>query len=77
LPRLDRDGLLAERTADLQENQMTNTPKPNRTKSIVLLVMAVTILTFSMLGFVAKFIEFIHVFRGEADGAFAITPILN
>ena len=56
---------------------MTNTPHPNRTKSMVLLVMAVAILVPSMLGFAAKFIEFIHVFRGETDGAFAITPVLN
>jgi hypothetical protein len=44
---------------------------------MVLLVMAIVILVPSMLGFVTKFIEFIHTFRGEADGAFAVTPILN
>ena len=38
---------------------------------------AVVILVPSLLGFVAKFIEFANTFRGEADGAFAITPMVN
>ena len=39
--------------------------------------MAVLILVPSMLGFVAKFIEFTRTFQGAPDGAFAITPMLN
>jgi hypothetical protein len=39
--------------------------------------MTVCILVPSMFGFVAKFIEFVRAFRSDADGAFAITPILN
>jgi hypothetical protein len=31
----------------------------------------------SMLGFGMKFIEFIAIFRGDGEGAFAIAPILN
>lgn len=46
-------------------------------KNIVLIVMAALILAPSMLGFIAKFMEFIHTFQSEADGAFAITPMLN
>jgi hypothetical protein len=38
---------------------------------------AAAILIPSMLGFGAKFIEFVHTFRGETGGAFAITPIVN
>ena len=30
-----------------------------------------------MYGFAGKFYEFIHIFRGETDGAFAVAPILN
>ncbi len=44
---------------------------------IVTLILAVGILIPSMLGFVNKFVEFYHVARGEADGAFAFTPMVN
>jgi hypothetical protein len=30
-----------------------------------------------MYGFVGKFIEFVHVFRGVPGGQFAVAPILN
>lgn len=50
---------------------------PTRLRSTVLLVMTIVILVPSMMGFVMKFIEFVHVFQGESDGAFAITPMLN
>ena len=51
--------------------------KSSRLKNTTLLVMAILILVPSMMGFVAKFLEFINTFQGEADGAFAITPMLN
>jgi hypothetical protein len=35
------------------------------------------ILVPSMVGFGMKFIEFIAVYRGDAEGAFAVAPILN
>jgi nitrogen fixation-related uncharacterized protein len=44
---------------------------------MVTLAFAVIILVPSMLGFGAKFLEFIHTFRDESDGAFAITPMVN
>ena len=41
------------------------------------LMFAMIILTPSMIGFVMKFSEFIHTFRDDAEGAFAITPMVN
>lgn len=41
------------------------------------ILLAVVILTPSMLGFSAKFIELVHVFQGEPSGLFAIAPIMN
>lgn len=38
---------------------------------------AVILLAPSLYGFAGKFIEFIHIFRGNSDGVFAITPITN
>lgn len=43
----------------------------------VTLLFAVVILTPSMVGFVMKFSEFVHTFRSDAEGAFAITPMVN
>ena len=39
--------------------------------------MAVAVLVPSLYGFGTKFLEFIALYRGDVDGAFAITPILN
>ena len=55
----------------------TQPDRPHRRRTLVLIIMSVLILTPSMIGFVMKFVEFVHVFQGEADGAFAITPMLN
>lgn len=38
---------------------------------------AVIILIPSMIGFVMKFAEFVHTFQDDAQGAFAITPMVN
>jgi hypothetical protein len=43
----------------------------------VTVLMAVLILIPSGYGFAGKFIELIHVYRGEADGAFAVAPMMN
>ena len=48
-----------------------------RAQIITTIVFAVVILVPSMLGFANKFREFIMIFRGEVDGVFAITPIVN
>jgi len=57
--------------------QKRNQTVSARNKNILLVVMSIVILVPSMAGFVMKFIEFIHTFQGESDGAFAITPMLN
>jgi hypothetical protein len=43
----------------------------------ITLLLAVLILIPSGYGFVGKFIELIHVFRGEPGGAFAVAPMMN
>jgi hypothetical protein len=43
----------------------------------VVLAMAFVILIFSLLGFGDKFVQFVKVARGEPDGVFALTPIVN
>jgi hypothetical protein len=48
-----------------------------RRMRIVMLAMAVAILVPSLYGFGTKFLEFIALYRGDVEGAFAITPILN
>lgn len=50
--------------------------RPSRAKWITLMF-AIVILTPSMMGFVMKFFEFIHTFRDDSQGAFAITPMVN
>lgn len=43
----------------------------------ITLLLAVLILIPSGYGFAGKFIELIHVFQGESDGAFAVAPMMN
>lgn len=50
-------------------------PAPWRQR--ITLLLALAILIPSLLGFGDKFLEFVRLFRGEADGAFAIAPIVN
>ncbi len=57
-------------------NETQRRPRPSL-KTIILVLMSVCILVPSMAGFVMKFIEFIHTYQSESDGAFAITPMLN
>ncbi|MFO1041654.1 MAG: hypothetical protein U0941_07710 [Planctomycetaceae bacterium] len=49
----------------------------NRRHHLITALLALAVLTPSLYGFAGKFIEFIHIYRGESDGVFAITPILN
>lgn len=46
-------------------------------RSRVTLLLAIAILVPSCWGFGSKFVEFIAIYRGEVDGAFAVAPILN
>ncbi|MBI3864307.1 MAG: hypothetical protein HY290_20680 [Planctomycetia bacterium] len=56
-------------------------PKPNsppgRRNLVITILFAVAVLIPSLYGFSGKFVEFVAVFRGESDGVFAITPIVN
>jgi hypothetical protein len=45
--------------------------------AIATLLFAVVVLAPSLYGFSGKFIEFISIFRGDIDGVFAISPIMN
>ena len=40
-------------------------------------ILGILILIPSMYGFIGKFIEFVHVYRGTPGGEFAVAPILN
>lgn len=51
--------------------------RANRIRSWVTLLLALLILIPSLWGFGTKFLEFIAVYRGDVDGAFAVAPILN
>lgn len=56
--------------------KLMNVSRPSR-ETVITIVLAVLILIPSMYGFVGKFLEFVHVFRGESDGQFAISPMTN
>ena len=60
---------------------MKETPRPRaatrRSQVITTIVFAAVILIPSGLGFANKFREFLMIYRGEVDGVFAITPIVN
>jgi len=56
---------------------MTTPNSTTRRHRMVMLLMAVAVLVPSLFGFGTKFIEFIALYRGDVDGAFAISPILN
>lgn len=49
----------------------------NRLRNRITLVLAIAILIPSIWGFGSKFVEFVRIYRGEVDGAFAIAPIVN
>ena len=56
-------------------------PRPragmSRRQAWVTAAMAVLILIPSMYGFLGKFAEFVHIYRGASGGKFAVAPILN
>jgi hypothetical protein len=49
----------------------------SRRQAWVTAAMAVLILIPSMYGFLGKFVEFVHIYRGTGGGEFAVAPILN
>ncbi len=56
---------------------MATQQNTSRTHRLVMLLMAVAVLVPSLFGFGTKFVEFIALYRGDVEGAFAISPILN
>lgn len=52
-------------------------PSTSRKQFWITILFAVAVLVPSLYGFSGKFIEFLAVFRGESDGVFAITPVVN
>lgn len=52
-------------------------PKTSNAVMTATIIMGVVILLPSMVGFINKLIEFRNVVKGDADGAFAMTPIAN
>jgi hypothetical protein len=57
-----------------------NNPRPKTTRRsqvVTTIIFALVILIPSFLGFANKFREFLLIYRGEVDGVFAITPIVN
>lgn len=52
-------------------------PSHTRRPGLLTLFFAIVILPLSGIGFGMKFIEFIHVFKGDAAGMFAISPMVN
>jgi hypothetical protein len=55
----------------------TVTARTPRGVFIATAILGVLILIPSMLGFINKLFEFAHIARGNADGLFALTPIMN
>jgi hypothetical protein len=55
----------------------TQTKAAVNTRFVVTGILALLILIPSMLGFADKFYQLVILCRGEADGAFAITPVVN
>ena len=57
---------------------MNPLPVPQKRRSaIVTLLFAAVVLLPSLWGFSGKFAEFIAIYRGDVDGIFAISPIVN
>ena len=46
-------------------------------RSRITLLLAVAILIPSLWGFGSKFVEFVQLYRGDVDGAFAVAPVIN
>jgi hypothetical protein len=58
-------------------NDQQTTKRSFRRQRIVLALMAAAVLVPSLYGFGTKFLEFVALYRGDVEGAFAISPILN
>lgn len=57
---------------------LSPTPRPQNRRSLWATAgFAVVVLIPSLYGFGGKFIELVQLYRGDVDGVFAISPILN
>jgi hypothetical protein len=54
-----------------------STASQKRKSVIVTLIFAAVVLLPSLWGFSGKFAEFVAIYRGDIDGIFAISPIVN
>jgi hypothetical protein len=61
----------------MKSTERPETSSTRRSQIITTIVFALVILVPSLYGFANKFREFILIYRGEVDGVFAITPIIN
>ncbi len=52
-------------------------PAARRHSTLITVVAALVVLIPSLWGFSGKFAEFIALYRGDVDGVFAISPIIN
>jgi hypothetical protein len=53
------------------------TPSESSLRKIVTILLAVAILVPSLFGFGTKFYEFVLLARGNVEGVFAVTPVIN
>lgn len=51
--------------------------KSSYLQTLIIWILAVSILVPSLCGFAVKFLEFVSVYRESSDGAFAIAPMVN
>lgn len=56
---------------------MNTRAKPWQTRRVVMLLMAAAVLLPSLYGFGTKLIEFVALARGDVEGSFAISPVVN
>jgi nitrogen fixation-related uncharacterized protein len=54
-----------------------DSPKMEWLSRVLMILLALGILLPSLWGFGNKLLEFVALARGEADGAFAVTPLAN
>lgn len=58
-------------------NSDTFPTQDSRVRSVVTLLLAIAILIPSLWGFGTKFYEFVILARGDVEGVFAVTPVIN
>jgi hypothetical protein len=56
---------------------MNDAIRARRRMRLVMWLMALAVLVPSLYGFGTKFLEFVALSRGDAEGAFALSPIVN